>query len=337
MKVVSLDSPLKIGIKHIPMVKRNENEVLIKVRTLGISGSDIGAYRGVNPTVSYPRIIGHEIGGEVVEIGENSKGIVGGDRVVVEPYLPCYQCYPCSIGRTNCCEQLQVLGEQIDGGTAEYISHPLNLVHLVPFYMEWKEVAMIEPLTIALHATHRAKVKEGEHVLIIGAGAIGLLAAQVAMIYGAIPIVMDVEEKRLTLAKEIGIQHTLHVAQGNVIKDISKITKGRMAEVVIEASGAKGAIHGMLDYVSYAGRIVLVGWPNGDIPLPTAVITKKELDVIGSRASIEEFPEAIILIQNKQVNVVDLISRVVTFNDIPDAVMNMAAFPDTFVKVVALL
>jgi len=198
-------------------------------------------------------------------------------------------------------------------------------------------VAMIEPLTIALHANHRSKVKEGEHVLIIGAGAIGLLAAQVAMVYGAVPIVVDVEEKRLTLAKEIGIPHTLHPSQGNVIQELSTITKGRMAEVVIEASGAKGAIHGMFDYVSAAGRIALVGWPNGETPLPTAVITKKELDIVGSRTSANEFPEAITLLQNKQVQVREIISRVVTFDEIPDAVMNMAAFPDKFVKVIGVL
>jgi len=338
MKVITLDSPLKIGIKNIPMSERkNDNEVLIKVRVLGICGSDIGAYRGVNPTVSYPRIIGHEIGGEVVEIGENSKGIVVGDKVVVEPYLPCYQCYPCSIGRTNCCEQLKVLGVQTDGGMAEYVSHPLNLVHVVPAEMEWQEVAMIEPLSIALHASHRARVKDGEHALIIGAGAIGLLAAQVAMVYGAVPIVLDVEEERLILAKEIGIPYTLHTAKGNVIQELSIITQGRMAEVVIEASGAKGAIFGMFDYVSAAGRIALVGWPNGDTPLPTAVITKKELDIVGSLTSANEFPEAISLLKNKQVKVHKIISRVVTFDQIPDAIMNVAGFPDKFVKVVAVL
>ncbi len=338
MKVITLDSPLKIGIKNIPMPERkSENEVLIKVRALGICGSDIGAYRGVNPTVSYPRIIGHEIGGEVVEVGENSKGIVVGDRVVLEPYLSCYQCYPCSIGRTNCCEQLKVLGVQTDGGMAESVSHPLNLVHVVPAEMEWQEVVMIEPLTIALHANHRARVKDGEHVLIIGAGAIGLLAAQVAMVYGAVPIVLDVEEERLILAKEIGIPYTLHPAKGNVIQELNIITQGRMAEVVIEASGAKGAIFGMFDYVSATGRIALVGWPNGDTPLPTAVITKKELDIVGSLTSANEFPEAISLLQNKQVKVHKIISRVVTFDQIPDAVMNVAGFPDKFVKVVAVL
>lgn len=162
MKAVSLDSPLKIGMKSVPMAEiRQANEVLIKVRALGICGSDIGAFRGSNPLVSYPRILGHEIGGEVLEVGENTPGIAVGNKVVVEPYLPCQQCYPCSMGRTNCCEQLKVLGVHIDGGMAEYFSHPVEWIHRVPDELEWKQVAMIEPLTIALHANHQAKVKTG--------------------------------------------------------------------------------------------------------------------------------------------------------------------------------
>lgn len=338
MKAVSLYSPLKIGIKSVPLPElQNANEVLIKVRALGICGSDIGAFRGVNPLVSYPRIIGHEIGGEVVKVGENTPGIAVGDKVVVEPYIPCHQCYPCSLGRTNCCEQLKVLGVHIDGGMAEYFSHSVELLHRVPDEMAWKQVAMIEPLTIALHANHRAEIKAGEHVLVIGAGAIGLLAAQVAQVYGAIPIVIDVEKERLKLARAIGIQHTLQPGDGNVIKQVQEITQGRMAEAVIEASGAKAAIYGLFDYISYAGRIALVGWPNGETPLATAVITRKELTVVGSRNSVGEFPEAIQLVQSKQIKVEPLISRVVTLEGIPDAVESIAAHPDKFMKIVAVL
>ncbi|MBU2703382.1 2-desacetyl-2-hydroxyethyl bacteriochlorophyllide A dehydrogenase [Sporomusaceae bacterium BoRhaA] len=338
MKAVSLNSPLKIGMRSVPMAeRRNANEVLIKVRALGICGSDIGAFRGSNPLVSYPRILGHEIGGEVLEVGESASGIAVGNKVVVEPYLPCRECYSCSMGRTNCCEQLKVLGVHIDGGMAEYFSHPVEWVHRVPDEMEWKQVAMIEPLTIALHANHQAKVKTREHVLIIGAGTIGLLAAQVAQVYGAIPIVMDIEKERLKLARAIGMPYTLQPGEGNVIEQVQEITHGRMAEAVIEASGAKSAIYSIFDYVSYAGRIVLVGWPKGETPLATAVITKKELTVAGSRNSVGEFAEATQLIQSKQVQLEPLISRVVTLEGIPDAVESIASHPDKFMKVVAVL
>lgn len=338
MKVVKMNKPNEIGIAIMPKAARqNAGEVLIKVRSLGICGSDIGAFKGTNPLVSYPRVIGHEVGGEVVEIGENSKGIEAGDKVIVEPYIPCNHCYPCSLGRINCCETLRVLGVHVDGGMTEYFSHPVDLISKVPDEFAWKHVAMIEPLTIALHANHRPGVKAGEHVLIIGAGAIGLLAAQVAVSYGAMPIVMDLIAERLQLAHSLGVKYTVNPVTENAVEKIKEITKGRMAEVVIEASGAKAAIQSLFDYVSYAGRISLVGWPNAEIPLNTAMITKKELDIVGSRTSAGEFAEAIELIQTKKVNVEPLISKVVTLDEIPAAVVDIAKQPDKFIKVVAVI
>ena len=338
MKAVKMNIPNEIGIETVPSAARkNASEVLIKVKSLGICGSDIGAFKGTNPLVSYPRIIGHEIGGEVLEIGENTKGIKVGDKVIIEPYIPCNQCYPCSLGRTNCCETLKVLGVHIDGGMQEYVAHHIDLVSKVPEEIEWKHVAMIEPLTIALHANHRPKVKAGEHVLIIGAGAIGLLAAQVAISYGAFPIVMDLVEERLELARSLCVQHTVNPVKDQAAEKIKKITNGRMAEVVIEASGSKAAIQSLFDYVAYAGRIALVGWPNSEIPLNTAMITKKELDIVGSRTSAGEFAEAIELIKDKKVVVDPLISKIVTLDEIPAAVIDIAKHPDKFIKVVAVV
>ncbi|WP_312515537.1 zinc-binding alcohol dehydrogenase family protein [Anaerospora sp.] len=338
MKVVNLNEPNSIYVQDAPAaVREKTNDVLIKVKALGICGSDIGAFKGTNPLVSYPRIIGHEIGGEVVEVGDNDRDIKVGDKVIVEPYIPCNNCYPCSLGRTNCCVDLKVLGVHIDGGMTEYFAHPLRLVSKVPADMEWKHVAMIEPLTIALHSIHRPKVKAGEHVLIIGAGPIGLLAAQVANVYGATPIVMDLVDERLDLAQSLGVKYTINITKEDAISKISAITNGRMAEVVIEASGAKAAIQGAIEYVSFAGRIALVGWPNAEIPLPTAMITKKELDIVGSRTSAGEFAEATELIYQKKINVDALISQVVTLEEVPSAVQQIAKHPDQFMKVVAVL
>jgi 2-desacetyl-2-hydroxyethyl bacteriochlorophyllide A dehydrogenase len=338
MKVVNLNEPNSIYVQDASIaVKKIDSDVLIKVRALGICGSDIGAYKGTNPLVTYPRVIGHEIGGEVVEVAENDRGIKVGDKVIVEPYIPCYKCYPCSLGRTNCCVDLKVLGVHVDGGMTEYFAHPLNLVSKVPDDMEWKHVAMIEPLTIALHSIHRPRVAAGEHVLLIGAGPIGLLAAQVANVYGATPIVMDLVDERLELAKTLGVKHTINITKENALEKIKEITNGRMVEVVIEASGAKAAIQSALDYVSFAGRIALVGWPNTEIPLPTALITKKELDIVGSRTSAGEFEEATELIYNKRINVDALISKVVTLDEVPSAVEQIAKHPDQFMKVVAVL
>lgn len=338
MKAVSLDSPKTAGVREVPTaVRKSDNDVLIKVKALGICGSDVGAYKGTNPLVTYPRIIGHEIGGEVLEIGQNEKGIKPGDKVILEPYIPCYNCYPCSIGRTNCCDDLRVLGVHVDGGMTEYFLHPANLVSKVPADMQWKHVAMIEPLTIALHSVHRPKLKNGEHVLIIGAGPIGLLAAQVANVYGATPIVMDLVDERLELAKGLGVKHVVNPTKQIAADVIKDITNGRMAEVVVEASGAKAAIQSIFDYVSFAGRVALVGWPNTEIPLNTAMVTKKELDIVGSRTSVGEFQEAIELIYHNKVKVDPLISNVITLDEVPEAVRQLAEHPEKFMKVVAVL
>ncbi|WP_446897653.1 zinc-binding alcohol dehydrogenase family protein [Clostridium sp. LBM24168] len=337
MKSVYLESPKNIRIKEIEEPSRKENEALIKVKAAGICGSDVGAYRGVNNTVSYPRIIGHEIAGEVLEIGENSKGIQKGDRVVVDPYIYCGKCYPCSLGRTNCCEDLKVLGVQTDGAMQEIFTHPKDLLVKAPENVSWEELSVAEPLTIALHGIHRTKVKKGEHVVINGAGPIGILMALCAEIYGAIPILMDVVDKRLDFAHKLGIENIINVLNVDGLEKIKKITNGRGAEVVIEASGANSAIRNSIDYVSYAGRIALTGWPKKDTRLPTDLITKKELDIRGSRTSAGEFEEALKLISEGSIDVKPIISKIVSLDEAPQAVIDLSDHPEEYLKIIAVL
>lgn len=337
MKSVYLEAPGKIGIKEVEKPVRKQNEALIKIKSVGICGSDIGAYRGANPLVSYPRIIGHELAGEVIEIGENSKGIKVGDRVIVDPYIYCGKCYPCSLGRTNCCTDLNVLGVHIDGGMVEYFVHNSEMLYKVPDNIPWEQVPIAEPLTIALHAIHRTKVKAGEHVVIIGAGGIGLLAALSVKAYDAIPILMDVVDERLSFANELGIQHIVNAMDKDAVKKIGKITNGRMAEVVIEASGSNAAIRNSLDYVSNAGRIALTGWPKVETSLPTNIFTLKELDILGSRTSAGEFEEALKMISDGTVDVKPIISKVIKLEEIPEAVQELSEHPERYLKINAVL
>lgn len=337
MKSVYLESPNNIKIKEVEKPVRKENEALIKIKSVGICGSDIGAYRGVNPLVSYPRIIGHELAGEVVEIGENSKGIKAGDKVIIDPYIYCGKCYPCSIGRTNCCTDLKVLGVHIDGGMVEFFAHPSELLWKVPDNIPWEQVPAAEPLTIALHAIHRTKVTAGEHVAIIGAGAIGLLAALSAMAYNAVPILLDIVDERLSFANEIGIKHTINAMDKDAVEKIKEITNGRMAEVVIEASGANAAIRNTLDYVSNAGRVALTGWPKKETSLPTNLFTMKEIDIRGSRTSAGEFEEALELISEGTVDVNSIISKVIKLEEVPEAVKELSEHPERYLKINALI
>lgn len=334
MKSILLQSPGDIKIAEIDQTIRKPEEVLIKVHSMGICGSDIGAYRGINPLVTYPRVIGHEIAGEVVELPENETELKLGDRVLLEPYIYCGKCYPCSIGHTNCCENLTVRGVHIEGGMAEYVSHPRHLIHKVPDNIPWNIIPMAEPLVISMHAIKQSGTKTGEYVVITGAGQIGLLAAQYALTIGAIPIVVDPVDERLELSRKLGVTHTVNPVSSDVVAEIKTITNGRMAEVVIEASGDARAIRGAIDYVSYAGRISLVGWPKNDIPLPTALFTKKELTIRGSRNSVDLFPESLHLIAEGKVNVAALLTKIVSFSDLPNTVKDISDHPEKYLKVI---
>lgn len=338
IKSVVLIEPGNIFIKDISYPKKPLDHVMIKVESVGICGSDIGAYRGTNPLVTYPRIIGHEIVGTIIETGEGlPENTKNGDRVIVDPYIYCGTCYPCSIGRTNCCESLKVIGVHINGGMQEICSHPAKLVHKIPNDFPVEQAPLIEPLTIALHALHRAKLQPGEHVVIIGAGAIGLMAALVAMQYKAIPILVDIIDSRLQHALACGIPWVFNPEKDNVKDEVSSITRGRMAEVVVEASGANQSIQATLDYVSFSGRISLTGWPKEATQLKTNIITFKELDIRGARTSAGEFQEAIELLYSKKIDSNVIISKTITLEEIPDMIKELSEHPDKHLKINAIL
>jgi 2-desacetyl-2-hydroxyethyl bacteriochlorophyllide A dehydrogenase len=337
MNAIYLEAPGKIAVVAVTQPERKEQNVLIKVRSFGICGSDIGAYLGTNPLVSYPRIIGHEVAGEVLEVPEDETELKIGDRVVLEPYVYCGNCYPCKNGHTNCCENLTVLGVHINGAMSEYFSHPRHLVHKVPADIPWNLLAMVEPLTISMHAVKRSRVKKGEHVVITGAGPIGLLAAQYALALEAIPVVVDPVEERLEFARKLGVKYTINPVKQDAVSEIKAITQGTMAEVVIEASGNAAAIRSSIDYAAYSGRISLVGWPKNEISLPTALFTKKELDIVGSRNSYRSFPESIQLIAENKVDVAAVITKTIAFEEIPELVHDISINPGNYLKVVALV
>jgi 2-desacetyl-2-hydroxyethyl bacteriochlorophyllide A dehydrogenase len=337
MKAILIHAPWDISLKEVSDPAGKENEVSIKVRGMGICGSDIAAYKGINPLVTYPRIIGHEIAGEVLEVPRGERDIRPGDRVVIEPYVYCGQCYPCLNQRMNCCENLTVRGVHIDGGMSELCFHPRHLVHKVPANVSWKHLAMVEPLTISVHAVQRARLAKGEHLVITGSGPIGLLAAQYALVIGAVPIVVDPIDERLAFARSLGISHGINPVKENAVERIREITGGRMAEAVVEASGSDAAIRSSIDYVAYSGRISLVGWPKGEVSLMTAMFTKKELDVMGSRNSLRAFPESIDLIAGNKIDVASLVTRTVSFEEVPAVLREMVAYPEKFMKVVALM
>lgn len=335
MKAIKLAEPWNISCVEMEKPTPKEGEALIRVVAAGICGSDIGAFRGTNGLVSYPRVIGHELAGIVESIPENNKnGIKVGDRVVVDPYLYCGHCYPCSIGRTNCCTDLKVLGVHVDGGMAEYYCHPADMLIKIPEGMTWEQAAMAEPLTISLHGIHRGGLKAGEFCAIYGAGPIGLVAGMVAEAYGAHAIVIDLVQERLDFAKKVGIEYVINSGKEDPIAKVAEITGGMMAQQVMECTGANPCVRGCLDLVSNAGRITLTGWPKKETSLPTDVITKKEVDIRGARTSAGEFQEALELIATKRVDMDQILTKTVTMDEAPATIVDIEKNPGNYMKVV---
>lgn len=334
MRGIKIEKPGKVSCTELRKPTPKEGEALLKIVTAGICGSDIGAFRGTNGLVSYPRIIGHELAGIVETIPEGNKnGLKPGDRVVVDPYIYCGHCYPCRIGRTNCCTDLRVLGVHVDGGMAEYFTHPADLLVRIPEGMNWEEAAMAEPLTISLHGIHRGSLSAGEYCAVIGAGPIGLAAGLVAQAYGGHAILLDLVPERLEFAVSVGIEHVINPGTKDAAARIAEITGGDMAQLVMECSGANAAIRSSLEYASNAGRITLTGWPKTETSIPTALITKKELDLRGARTSAGEFEEALALIHSKKVDMNRLLSKVVSLSEAPETIVDIERNPGDYMKV----
>ena len=338
MKGIQVQGAGQAAVVDLPQPERKEGYAIVKVMAASICGTDVSTFRGTNVNVSsYPIVIGHETAGIVEDVDENNQyGIKKGDHVVLDPYLYCGECYPCSQGKTNCCETLHGLGVHCDGSMCEYFSHPVHMLRKVPQDMPWERVPLAEPLVISMHGLHTCQLKAGEHIAIIGAGAIGLLAGMGALAYHAVPILVDVVDERLELAKSFGIPHTVNPAKEDAAAKIMEITKGRGVECCMEASGSDAGVRSTLDYAAYTGRIALTGWPKHDITLPTNLITKKELQIRGSRNGAGEFEEAIDLIYTGKVPAEKIISKVVPYDQLPHMLGELDRNPGDYLKVVGL-
>ena len=335
MKAVQIVKPEDLRVIDIekPVIDE-KNNVLVKMTAAGICGSDMGIYHGTNAAATYPRIIGHEMVGRVDQVGSNVKNLKVGDRVIINQVTSCGHCYPCRIGRTNCCTDLKVLGVHVDGGMAEYYCHPADMLIKIPEGMSWEQAAMAEPLTISLHGIHGGGLQAGEYCAIIGAGPIGLVAGMVAQAYGAHAILLDLVQERLDFAKSLGIEYVINSGKEDPVERIKEITGGEMAHQVMECSGANPAIRQTFDLVSNAGRITLTGWPKKETSLPTDVITKKEIDIRGARTSAGEFEEALDLINSRKVDMMKILTKTVTMDEAPDTIVDIEKNPGNYMKVV---
>ena len=335
MRILEMPQPEKMELCNVPEPNNKAGCAKIKMEYCGICGSDLTAYTGRNPTVKYPiEGIGHEGIGVITEIDEPSYGLKVGDRVALEPYIPCMKCHMCAVERYNNCADIRVAGVHTGGMMAEYVVFPTRLLHKVPDNLDPLAAALTEPLTIGLHAASRARVSAGETCVITGAGPIGLLAALGVKSKGATPILVDIVDARLEFARECGIDHTFNSSTGDLIEYLKAQTNGLLPQAMIDCTGSPAILAAMHDYVCHGGRIALVGWPKGPVTVNTVRCIQKELDLCPSRNSNKQFPTALSLIADNQIPTEKIITKVVSLEETMDVMLDMMANPGDYMKVV---
>lgn len=338
MKILKMPQPETLDLLQVPEPEMREGCAKIQMEYCGICGSDLTAYTGKNPTVRYPVDgIGHEGIGVITEIGENSQGFQVGDRVALEPYIPCGKCHMCQVERWNNCEDIHVAGVHTGGMMAEQVVFPIRQLRRVPEGLDPLDAALAEPLTIGLHAAARAKVAAGEYCVITGAGPIGLLAALGVKSKGATPILVDLVDERLAFARECGIEYTINSGKVDLPARLREIVGDGLPQAMLECTGAPPILLAMHDYVDYGGRIATVGWPKGPVSLNTVRCQQKELDLYFSRNSNKQFPTALSLIAEGKIPTRKLITRVVSMEETRDVMLDMMAHPGNYMKVIVKL
>ncbi|NOZ49714.1 MAG: zinc-binding alcohol dehydrogenase family protein [Chloroflexi bacterium] len=292
MRAVIMNGPFDVEVGAWETPKPAPGEVLVSVAASGICAGDMYCYLGKNPYAIYPQICGHEISGTVAELGEGVSGPAPGTPVVVEPFIGCGECYPCRIGKSNCCVNLRIIGVHQPGGYAEYMVAPAELIHVVPAGLSLVHASFAEPVAIGVQACRRGEIG-AEDVLVLGSGPIGLAVLEVAQRRGAQVLIADVVRQRLETAAKFGAETV--VADEHLLQKVLDRSRGEGFPVIVDATGNIQALESTVDMVASGGRIVVLSLFKQGVraSFPALDLTRKEMTIVGSRASVGCFPEAL--------------------------------------------
>lgn len=295
-------------------------EALVRVHRVGVCGTDIHAYGGDQPFFTYPRILGHELGVEVLAAGPGVTRVKPGDRCSVEPYINCGMCIACRSGKPNCCSALRVLGVHCDGGMREQMVVPARKLH-PSASLSFDQLALVETLGIGCHAVERAGLRPAEFALVVGAGPIGLSVAQFAMEAGARVVVLDVNEARLEFCRrQLGVAHAVDAAKEDPLDALRRITGGDLPTAVFDATGSPKSMKEAFDYPAPGGRIVFVGLFQGDVTFNDPSFHRRELTLMGSRNALpEDFTRIIRLIESRKIDTAPWITHRAPLDGVPEA------------------
>ena len=294
-------------------------QALLKVHRIGICGTDMHAFKGNQPFFSYPRILGHELGVEVLEVGKDVNNVAVGDKCSVEPYFNYKEDQAVRRGKTNCGENISVFGVHEDGGMREYIKLPAKYLHKSSS-LTYDQLALIEPLAIGCHAVNRADIKEDDKVLVIGAGPIGLAAMQFAKIKKAQVVVMDINEERLSFSKtSMKVDGSVNAKSDHVLEKIREEFAGDLPTVVMDATGNPQSMKNTFEYVAHGGKIVFIGLYQGEFTFFDPLFHKKEVTLLASRNALgEDFEQIIRLMERGMIDTNPWITHRVSFQELID-------------------
>lgn len=303
MKAISLQAPENFALIDVEEPGRpGPGEALVRVHRVGICGTDLSGYLGKMPFFSYPRIPGHELGVEVLEVGEDVGNVKAGDRCGVEPYMNCGRCHACKKGAGNCCANLKVLGVMTDGGLRDRFILPARKLH-PSTKLSYEQLALVETLAIGCHAVNRSGLQPGEPCLVIGAGPIGLATLEFVKLAGARSIVLDVNPQRLEFCRTVmGADVTIQLGD-HVVEDLRNVTDGALPDVVIDATGNNHSMSNAFGYVAPTGRLVFVGITTKEVSFTHPVFHRPEGTLLCSRNALPaDFTRIIRLIEEGKID-----------------------------------
>jgi 2-desacetyl-2-hydroxyethyl bacteriochlorophyllide A dehydrogenase len=318
MKAVALTAPGEVKVLQIPEPIPQDEDILLKVELVGLCGSDLNSYRGMNPLVSYPRVIGHEIAATVLQ---GNSEFAPGTQVTVSPYTSCGRCASCRRGRPNACQFNQTYGVQRDGAMTELLSVPAEKVYASSLSL--KELCLVEPLTVGMHAVSRARVTKNDVVAVYGCGGVGLGVIAGAAFRGAVTVAIDVDDEKLGIARACGAAHIIRSDRESVHDRLQALTAGHGPDVVIEAVGLPQTFRGAVEEVAFSGRVVYIGYAKEPVCYETRLFVQKELDILGSRNALPgDFREVMNLLAAGSFPVDRVVTSVVPLDDAPEALLS---------------
>jgi 2-desacetyl-2-hydroxyethyl bacteriochlorophyllide A dehydrogenase len=316
MKALVCTKPGKLEYKTVNKPGLSKDQAIVRIKRIGVCGTDLHAFEGTQPYFDYPRILGHELSGELVEF-DNAPGFEKGESVSFIPYYNCGKCIACRNGKPNCCIQMQVCGVHVDGGMVEYLSVPSSsLLHSEG--LSFDELALVEPLAIGAHGVRRAAIQPGEYVLVMGAGPIGLGVMEFVSIAGGKVIALDINKGRLRFCKnKLHVAHTIDASNDDIIGKLMEVTNNDMPTVVIDATGNLKAINNAFNYMTHGARYILIGLQKENISFSHPEFHKREATLMSSRnATRQDFEHVITNIKNGKVKPTTYITQRVQFDNV---------------------